>query len=101
MWRKYRIIFQNHLKYICNDVVNPFRVTILHYVERVVEIHDLAKHLPPPFMKGGFYEAYNWKFCDKGFSVHEIRFAIKDLIPSSMQDELEDNQEDYHFMDQC
>ena len=30
--------------------------------------------------------------------VNEIRFAIKDGLPSSMQYELEDHQEDYHYL---
>ena len=31
MWRKHSSTFQNHLKYIHNDIVNPFRVVILQY----------------------------------------------------------------------
>ena len=50
-------------------------------------------------MKGNGYEADNWKVHDKEFSVHDIRVAIKDGLPSSMHDELEDNQEDYRSLD--
>ena len=35
IWRKHRSVFQDHLKYIHNDIVKPFRVGILHYVESV------------------------------------------------------------------
>ena len=31
MWRKHRITFQDHVKYICNDIVKPFRVGVLQY----------------------------------------------------------------------
>ena len=57
MWRNQRIVFQDHLKYICNDIVKPFYVVIFPYAERVQEMHDLAKHLPPPLMKGKSFEA--------------------------------------------
>ena len=49
-------------------------------------MHDLAKHLTPPSMKGGDYEAANWKAPNKEFSVDDIRVDIKDGLPSSMQD---------------
>ena len=48
IWRKHRRVFQEHLKYICNDIVKPFRVRIIHYTECVQEMHDLAKHLHTP-----------------------------------------------------
>ena len=40
------------MKYVCNDIVKPFKVKILCYAERVREMHDIAKYLPPPSMNG-------------------------------------------------
>ena len=65
MWRNHRGIFQDHLKYILYDIVNIFRVIIIHYDEHVQDMHDLVNHLPTHLMKCGGYEAANWKFCDK------------------------------------
>ena len=48
MWRKHWSVYQDHMKYICNDIVKPFRVKILRYTERVIEMHELAKYIPPP-----------------------------------------------------
>ena len=56
MWRKHRSVFQYHVKYICNDVVNIFRLGILQYAERVHELNDLFKYLPLPLMKGNEYD---------------------------------------------
>ena len=81
MWRKNRSVFQDHLKYICNDTVKPFLVGILRYAKRIQDMHDLANNLPPPLMKGNGYEEYNWKFRNKEFSVHDIRVAIRDGLP--------------------
>ena len=47
-WWKDRPTFKELVKYIHNDIVNPLRVGILHYTERIHEIHDLSKYLPPP-----------------------------------------------------
>ena len=34
MWRKHRSAIQYHVKYIHNDILNPFRVNIIQYKER-------------------------------------------------------------------
>ena len=42
MWSNHRIVFQDKLKYIPNDITKPFHVGILRYYEWVQEMHDLA-----------------------------------------------------------
>ena len=76
-WKNHQSVFQDHLKYIRNDILKPFRVVILHYAERVEEMHDLAKQLPPPLINGDSFEEYNWKVCYKELSVREIRVDNK------------------------
>ena len=95
MWSKYRSVFQDHLNHICNDIVKQFRVGILRYSEQVQEMHDQSNHLPSPSMEGESFEADSCKFCDKEFSENDIPFDIEGRLPSSIQDELEDNQEYY------
>ena len=65
IWRKHRRTFQEHTKYIHNDIVKPFRVGILHYTELFCEMHDLANYLPPPPKKGGEYDQEYWTVWDK------------------------------------
>ena len=86
------------LKYICNDILKPFRVRILCYDECAQEMHEIARYPPRPSTKGEIFEAASWKVRDKELSVHDIRVDIKYGIPLSMQDELEDNQEDYRSL---
>ena len=52
MWRKNQSVYQDHMKYVRNDIVKPFKVKTLRYAKRVREIHELAKYLPTPLMKG-------------------------------------------------
>ena len=98
MWRKHQSVYQDHLKYIHNDIVKPFRVGIIRYAERVQEMHGLAKYLPPPPMKGKNFDEASWKLRNKEFYVHEIQVSIKDVLPLSMQYELKNNQEDYCYL---
>ena len=95
MWRKHRSIYHNHMKYIHNDIVKTFKVKILCYAERVRDMHDLAKYHPTPSMKGKSADAANLTVRNQEFTDSELRLAIKDRLPSSMQDELEDHPEDY------
>ena len=48
MWRKNQSVYQDHMNYVRNDIVKPFKVIILRYTERMQEMHELANHLPPP-----------------------------------------------------
>ena len=43
--------------------MKPFYVRILWYAKRVQDMHNIAKNLPLPLMKGDSYEAANWKVC--------------------------------------
>ena len=63
--RKHRSVFQGHLKYTRNGIVKAFRVRILCYAERIQEMHDLVKNLPPPLIKGKSFEEAGWKFRGK------------------------------------
>ena len=56
MWKKHRSVFQDHVKYIHNDILKPLRVRIIQYAERVCDMHDLEKYLLPPSMKGVVFE---------------------------------------------
>ena len=60
MWCNHRSNFQDHVKYIHNDIVNPFRVGIIQYAERILEINNLYKYLHPPSMKHGKYDEIDW-----------------------------------------
>ena len=78
--------------------MKPFRVGILHYAERVQEKHNLAKYLPPLLMKVERNESANLGVSDKELSDNEICVSINYILPSSMQDDLEDNQEGYCYL---
>ena len=72
MWRKHRIVYQDHMKYIRNDIVKPLKVKMLRYNERILEMNDLAKYLPPPLMKVKSAEAANWTVCNQEFTASKI-----------------------------
>ena len=84
--RKHRIVYQDHMNYVCNDIVSTFKVKILCFAERVRDMHDLAKYLPPPSTKGESAMSDNWIICNEDFTISDIRLAIKYGLPKSMRD---------------
>ena len=65
---------------IHNDIVNPYRVSILHYVKRVRNMHDIDNFLPLPSRKGDKFDQENWKVRNKEFSDDEICVATNYVI---------------------
>ena len=98
MWRKHQSVYQDHMKYVCNDIVKPFKVKILRYAKRVRDMNDLLKYLPPPSMNGESEKAANWSVHNEDFTISYLGLAIKDGLPKSMRDELDDHPEDYHSL---
>ena len=65
MWRKHGRVYQDHMKYVHNDIVKPFKVKVLRYAKRVREMHNLAKYLSPPSMKEESAMSDNWSVRKK------------------------------------
>ena len=72
-----------------------FRVIILQYSDLVREKNDLANYLPPSSMKGQEYDEVDQAVRDKEFSENEICIATKDVLPTSMRDEIDNKDKDY------
>ena len=78
--------------------MKPFKVGIIKYNERVREIHNLEKYLPPPLMKGQEYNEADWEVRDKGLSDNNIRVTTRNKLPISMQDELDEKDKYYRYV---
>ena len=83
------------MKYVRNDIVKPFKIKILLYVDCVREMHELSNHLTPPSMKGEIALATTWLLRNREFTTGDIRLAIRDRLPKSTRDELDDHPEDH------
>ena len=78
MWRNHHSVYQDHMKYVSNDIVKTFKVKIPCYADRVREMHDLLNYPPPPSMKGESEMAANWNVRNKEFTDSDLRLAIID-----------------------
>ena len=65
IWRKHQSVYQDHMKYVHNDILKSFKVKVFRHAEHVREMHDLAKYLPLPLMKNGSAEVDNWNVCNQ------------------------------------
>ena len=98
MWSKHRSAYQDHMKHVRNDIVKPFKVKILRYAERIREMHDLENYLPPSLMKGEIEMEANWNVRNEELTESDIRLAIRDGLPKSMRDELNEHPEEYCYL---
>ena len=69
-----------------NDVTKYFKVIILKYNERVNELFGISWYISPPIkMDEEFYNS-NWTDHEKHVSDEVICKAIKDCLPTEMQE---------------
>ena len=74
MWRMHRSVYQDHMKYVCNDIAKPLKFKILRYTKRIHDMHYLVKYLPIPSMEGMIDNADNWTVRNQGFTDGEVLF---------------------------
>ena len=60
MWMNHWSVYQDHMKYVHNNIVKPFKVKFIYYANRVREMHEIEKYLPPILMKRENAMAANW-----------------------------------------
>ena len=65
MQRKHRLVFQDNVKYINNNISKPFRVGILQYDNHIHQVHDLDKLLPTNLKKEGMMDQEYWSVRDE------------------------------------
>ena len=88
-WKKHWYAFQDHVKYINNNIVKPFRVKILQQDKFVCEMHDLSKYLTLSSNKGDIFDKAYWRFRYRDLAEDEISFTKKYGIPQSIHYNME------------
>ena len=98
MWWKHRYAFQDNVKYIHNDILEPNSLIIINYAKHVRDINDLYKYLPLPSKKEEMFDQANCKvrYCD--FTKYEICVVTKYGLPASIQDEMDEKHADYYSL---
>ena len=51
MWKNHCNVFDSQIYDVRNDIQKPFQMGILNYTERMREMFEMAKLLPPPNRK--------------------------------------------------
>jgi len=58
IWKDHRQVYYGHIKYLQQNIVKPFKWTMVQYISRVREMYDYCIYLQPPSLKGqDFLEA--------------------------------------------
>jgi len=98
IWKDHHQVYYEHIEYLQQNIVKPFKWTMVQYISRVREMFDYFMYLQPHSLKGqGFLEA-KWDKRDEPPPEEVIRKAIKDGLPEPMQHKLADKDTDYRLM---
>ena len=96
MWKKHKSSFQYHVKYIYKDIFNPLRLSILQYIKRIHDMHDLVKYLPPPSKKGDMFYHLYYRIHAREFMEGEIHVATNIGLPQYIYYGMWDKDKYYH-----
>ena len=69
---EHQSVYQDHMKYVHNDILKPFNIKIHRYARRVREMHELAKYLPPPSKNVECAMEDKWSFHKENFNTGDL-----------------------------
>ena len=98
MWRNHRNVHDDHLHYLMTDIVKPYKMSMIDFVERLRTLFDMKRYLQPPSMRNETSEEANWDARDLASTEITIRKAIRDGLHDSLQIELDQKEEDYRMV---
>eukprot|EP00557_Chaetoceros_sp_GSL56_P012168 CAMPEP_0176484630 /NCGR_PEP_ID=MMETSP0200_2-20121128/4560_1 /TAXON_ID=947934 /ORGANISM="Chaetoceros sp., Strain GSL56" /LENGTH=472 /DNA_ID=CAMNT_0017881123 /DNA_START=218 /DNA_END=1637 /DNA_ORIENTATION=- len=98
MWTRHRTVLDEHIRYLENKIIKPYDMAIRDFYDRVIEMYSYTYYIQPPSMNNqAWYEA-KWSACSTIFSDRRMRTAIRNGLPRSMQDKLDQKDEDYRMV---
>jgi hypothetical protein len=98
MWVRHRTVQDEHIRYLENKIIKPYDMAMRDFYDRVVEMYSFIYYLQPPSMNNqAWYEA-RWHTLTALPSEERIRVAIRNGLPRSMQDKLDQKDEDYRMV---
>ena len=98
MWTRHRTVQEEHIRYLENKVIKPYDMAIRDFYDRVVEMYTYIHYMQPPSMNNQAW--YDAKWSDLSLIIPEVRVrtAIRNGLPRSMQDKLDQKDEDYRMV---
>jgi hypothetical protein len=98
IWKDHRQVYHDHIEYLQQNIVKPFKWPMVQYISRIREMFDYCLYLQPHSFKDQSFKEAEWDARDKPASEKVIHKAIKDGLPEPMQNELSDKETNYRVM---
>jgi hypothetical protein len=95
LWTRHRTVQEEHIRYLENKVIKPFDMAIRDFYDRVVEMYSYVYYMQPPSMNNQVWYEAKWSTCSTQMSEERMRTAVRNGLPRSMQDKLDQKDEDY------
>ena len=99
MWRNHRNVHDDHMHYLQTDIIKPYKMSMIDFVERMRTLFKMKRYLQPPSMRNETSIDADWDTRDKAVTEITIRKALRDGLHDSLQIKLDQKEEDYHLFD--
>lgn len=98
MWVRHRTVFDEHVRYLENKIIKPYDMAIRDFYDCVLEMYSYLHYMQLPSMNNqAWYEA-KWHMLYNRPIEERLHVAIRNGLPRSMQDKLDQKDEDYRMV---
>jgi hypothetical protein len=73
-------------------------MAIREFYDRVMEMYSYLYYMQPPSMNNQAWHEAKWSTLSANISEDRMRTAIRNGLPRSKQDKLDQKDEDYHMV---
>ena len=60
IWKDHRQVYYEHIEYLQQNIVKPFKWTMVQYIGRIREMFDYCLYLQPHSLKGQGFKEADW-----------------------------------------
>jgi hypothetical protein len=92
-------LFGEHICYLENKIINPYDMAIRDFYDQVIEMYSYLYDIQPPLMNNQAQYQAKWHVIYALPDGERICIAIRNGLPRSMQDKLDQKDEDYRMVD--
>ena len=98
-WRTHNDVYDEHMRYLKNDIVKPINMSIQELLDRVEDMYLFKQFIQPPSKKGQDAGDANWKKRDEVIDGEEQRNTVFNALPNSFRQSLKDMEDDWRTFD--
>jgi hypothetical protein len=95
---RHQTVQEEHIHYLENKIIKQFNMVIRDFYNQVAEMYSYIYYMQPPLMNNQAWYEVKWPACVPSISEECMCMAIRNGLPRSMQDKLDQKDKDYRMV---